>query len=81
MDNIVQAIENILPCFADEGQLKTFDEFLEEELSARPGFERSPRVNSHVSDYYIRNKANGNKDEKFDVFNMWSESILKVIKP
>ena len=82
-DNIKQAIENILPCFADEGQLKTFDEFLEEELSARPGFERVPRVErgSRDHDYYIRNKAKGNENEKLDVFNMWSESILKVIKP
>ena len=86
-DNIKQAIENILPCFADEGQLKTFDEFLEEELSARPGFERSPRdQRNHLlsrddHDYYIRNKANENENEKLDVFNMWSESILKVIKP
>jgi len=79
VDKIKDAIEHILPCFVQDYELKRFEDFLSVKLSAHPGFERTPRRECRVldtsdHDYYITNG-----DEKYDVFQQWSSSILDAI--
>ena len=76
-DKIKDAIEHILPCFAQDYKLKHFDEFLSDKLSAHSEFERTPRAKNIISgdhDYYITNG-----DEKHDVFQQWCLSILDTV--
>ena len=42
-NKIRDAMEHILPCFAQDHGLEYFDEFLSDKLSAHSGFERPPR--------------------------------------
>ena len=76
-DKIKDVIEHILPCFAQDDDMKRFDDFLSDQLSAHPGFERTPRGDHYRSDhdYYITNG-----DEKHDVFQQWSLSIFDAIE-
>ena len=75
-DTIKDAIEHILPCFAQDYELKHFDEFLSDKLLTHSGFERTPRDDDFEADhdYYITNG-----DEKHDVFHQWCLSILDTV--
>jgi len=76
LDKIRDAIEHILPCFAQDYELKNFDEFLSDKLLTHSGFERTRRDEGWAADhdYYITNG-----DEKHDVFQQWCLSILDMV--
>jgi len=79
-DNIKDAIESIIPCFASNTELKSFDNFLAEKLLAYPGFKRDKikrvdvEYDSSDHDYIISDGVT-----KHDVFKEWCSILCEAL--
>jgi len=71
------AIKNIIPCFASNTKLKTFEDFLSIKLLAYHGFKRGHllREENHC-DYVIHDYMISDGITEYDVFKKWSSSFL-----
>ena len=81
-DTMKDAIESIIPCFASNKKLKTFEDFLSKKLLAYPGFKRIPRSKddhflfaSLRDDYMISDGVT-----EYDVFKEWSSSLHDALQ-
>merc|ERR1711935_354997 len=67
-DHIKEAIEELIPNVHANADLKLFEDFLSQELSARPGFSRVPKMIDYDNvwqEYYIAKED----EEKIDIFD------------
>ena len=77
-DTMKDAIESIIPCFASNKKLKTFEDFLSKKLLAYPGFEKdtsSKNCHSKSHNYMISDGVT-----EYDVFKEWSSSLLDALQ-
>ena len=80
-DTMKDAIESIIPCFASNKKLKTFEDFLSKKLLAYPGFKRIPRSKddddymSSLTHYMISDGVT-----EYDVFKEWSSSLHDALQ-
>jgi len=79
-DTMKDAIESIIPCFASNKKLKTFEDFLSKKLLAYPGFKRIPRskddnYTSSLTDYMISDGVT-----EYDVFKEWASSLHDALQ-